>query len=450
MKSAKMNRKSFPERAGQDAKREKTLQRRIWLLTLMMTLSFFASAAVVEAGPLDSLRSGWGQVRTYVLSMQFWVNALIIFGVLFILFTLTLKKSMGSDKTTMTVMYVIIGIAALIIATKVVASNGVPQYIWHNDNIRDGVQFLFGPSRPLGPCRAPDASWLRNIWSDYVSNPPCCGTGAYFKSLPNNPNACKQAILRTNGNGSGLPAFIIAAILFYLLFNGYGKNLGFDRTGKWMPIALSLILAALLANERITKNQILVIGGWVAVLLIGNKLSKSMTGDRDPKGTKKGFGFGLAYAFVSLILNMLGTSLWGGTVTAGEIGVASIFKNLIIGFAVGFIYSFFAGGGILGKIMDQRRKKMEKDIAKHIDDGKIWEPYLRSIPYFGAKHWSPKDTVKKKKADVETLSRQLDEVSQLYRLTADQDKRNEKLYKAINDKVKRIEDKIAETLNKGQ
>ena len=446
MRSAKMNRKRI-SRKDSESRKEKSTKMKIWMLVLFMALSFFASAVVVEAGPFDSLRTGWTQVRTYVLSMQYWVNALILFGALFILFTLLLKKHMGSDKTTMIVMYIIIGVAALIISTKFVVG-GVPQYMWHNEGFRDATQFLIGPSRPLNPCAAPNPPWWRNVMSEYFSNPPCCGTGAYFKATADNPAACKQAILRTNASGSGLPAFIIAGILFFLLFNGYGKNLGFDRTGKWMPIILSLILAALLANERVTKSQVLTIGGWIAVLLIGGKLSKSMSGEKDPKGTKKGFGFGLAYAFVQLILNMLGTSLWGGTVTSGEIGVFSILSNLAIGFGIGFIYSFFAGGGILGKIMDARRKKAEKDIEKLVEDGKFWAPFMRSLPIIGSM-WSPKDEKKKMKKSIDTLVGDLEEVKKLYRLTSAADFDNDALLTEIDNKVKATEDKIAETLRNG-
>ncbi len=446
MKSAKMNRKKKYCKDS-ESMRQNSIKMKIWMLVLFIGLSFFANAVVVEAGPFDSIRTGWSQIRTYILSMQFWINALILFGVLFILFTLLLKKHMGSDKTTMTVMYIIIGVAALIIATKFVVG-GVPQYMWHNEGFRDTTQFLIGPSRPLSPCAAPNPPWWRNIGSSWFSNPPCCGTGAYFKATADNPAACKQAILRTNTGGSGLPAFIIAGLLFFLLFNGYGKNLGFDRTGKWMPIILSLILAALLANERVTKNQILTIGGWITVLLIGNKLSKSMSGEKDPKGTKKGFGFGLAYAFVSLILNMLGTSLWGGTVAAGDVGVASILWNLGIGFMIGFIYSFFAGGGILGKILDERKKKTESDITKLVQSGKIKEPFLRALPFIGDR-WAPKDNVKKMQGNIEKLTGQLDEIKKLYRLTADEGTRNPNLYDQINEKVEKIENKIAESLRKG-
>jgi hypothetical protein len=406
---------SGPDARGKGISREGTVRRLLLLAMLSMMLTAMA-ASVVEAAAMDSVRNTWSSMRVYVLSGPFWVNALIVFAVLFMLSSLLFQSKMGYDNTHKVMMYIVIGIIALVIATKFVASNGAPQYIWQNEQLRSFTQFLIGPdaAHQKGACAAPGHSLLMSLlpfgWGE--PNPPCCGAGAYEITVSNMPlPACKQAILRTNENGSGLPAFIIAGILFFLLFKAYSKNLGFDSAGggggKWFPIVISVVLAALVANERVTKNHILIIGGWVALVLLGNKLSKTLGGGgKDENGSKRGFGFGLAYAFIQLVLNMLGTSLWGGEVAANEIGSSSIIWNILIGAVIGAVYSFFASGG--KGIFSQWKKSLGAAGQKRLDAwnkaGRPLMGFLSSIPGIGSL-FKPPDS--KTKALIKKLEKSL-------------------------------------------
>jgi hypothetical protein len=429
--------------------------RRLLFIGLMSVLLFAMASSVVEARAMDSIRNTWSHMRVYVLSGPFWVNAIIIFAVAFILVTLLLSNKLGSDSTQKVMLYIVIGVIAIIIATKFVAANGAPQYLWQNEQFRQFTQFLIGPdaAHQRGPCVAPAHSfWMSMLpfgWGD--PNPPCCGAGAYEISVRNRPNpVCKQAILRTNENGSGLPAFIIATILFYLLFSAYAKNLGIDGMGsgggKWFPIILAVVLGAMMANERVTKNNILIIGGWVALILLGNKLSKTLGGDggsKDISGSRRGFGFGLAYAFIQLILNMLGTSLWGGSVDATELGSGKIIGNILIGLAFGYVYSLVLGeGGIIRKILKARADKAEKDIEELNKQGKFKEALLRGLPIIGTKY-SPVDKAEKLRKKIKEITDDIDMVRRTYAVTT-----NAALIAELDAKIQRLEDKLAEELRK--
>ncbi|MBW2971465.1 hypothetical protein KY359_00370, partial [Candidatus Woesearchaeota archaeon] len=240
--------KSTPEDNGRNKKA---------MIVLLLALVFFSlSATVAEAALRDSIRSGWSSIRVYVLSAPFWVNVLILFGVGMVLYTLLLAKSMGSDNSTKAIIYIVLILIAIVIATKFMGDDGKPEYLWRNDQFRNFTRFLIGPKDSLGACPSSHSGW--RALAGLNPNPPCCGTGAYW-TLAEGERVCKQAILRTNVAGTGLPALIFAFLAFYLLFGAYGGKLGFDRMGsgggKWFPIFLSLVLAALIANERVPKNH---------------------------------------------------------------------------------------------------------------------------------------------------------------------------------------------------
>jgi hypothetical protein len=432
---------------GKRSAKSSTAKNKLLMLLLFAFVFITVSAIAVEAGPLDSLKTGWSQVRVYVLSIAFWINAVIIFGVAFVLYTLLMSKMMGSDTGSKTIIYIVLGIIALVIASKVVASNGTPQYIWHNEQFRSFSQFVIGPAAPLEGCAAPAHSFWRSL-SGIEPNPPCCGTGAYFTRI-HNRQVCKQAILRVNENGSGLPALVISFVLFWLLFAAYGSRLGFNNMGagggKWFPIALSLLLAALMTNERITKNNVIMIGGWIAVFLLGNQLSKSLSAENDQKGSKKGFGFGLAYAFIQLMANMLGTSLWGGEVTAAEIGFASILKNVVIGICIGWIYSMLVGGGnIWSKRKKMLEKEQEKDIEQLINEGNTGRSLLRGLPGFIGRWFRPKKKADDKKKAIENLNKMLEELQNMVNLEEMKDEPNRWRIRKINGKIDNIMDKLTE------
>jgi hypothetical protein len=400
---------------------------KIFIALLLMIVFFSICSNVAEAGALDSVRSAWGSMRTFVFSGKFWVNALIVFAVIFILQLLLLRDMMRDrgDTSTKVIMYILVGVIALVIASKFVGTGGQPEYLWQNEQVRNFVQFLLGPSTPRPACTAEGNSFIRRLFAQDPT-PPCCGAGAYLRTVQGE-RVCRQALLRTNEDGSGLPAFIIAAILFYLLFSGYKKSLGIDSMGdkssKWFVILLSLILAGMMANQRVTKGQIIMIGGWLAVVLIGSKLSKSLSGKDDPKGEKKGFGFGLAFAFVQLVANMLGSSLFGGTFE-GEITTFTILKNFILGILVGMAYAAIVGEGIMDNIVSGLRKKQVADVEaltkRAVEKGGLlnyFKPFIRAIPLIGRLIKSPAE-VETEEQKVNRLTSQLDRL--LQRLHGDQ------------------------------
>ncbi|MBU2561953.1 MAG: hypothetical protein KKD17_06680 [Nanoarchaeota archaeon] len=433
---------SMTRKAGHSESRKKMFMFMLFAFVFLSISSTFAEAAV-----RDSIRNAWGHMRTYVFSAPFWVNALIIFAVGFILYTVLIAKAMGygSDNSTKIMMYIVLALIAIVIATKFVGANGAPEYLWNNDQFRNFTRFLIGPKESLGTCSG-SHSGIR-AWLGWEPNPPCCGTGSYFTSA-GGQRVCKQAILRTNQNGTGLPALIIGFLALYLLFGAYGSKLGFDRMGssggKWFPIMLSLVLAAMIANDRIPKNHILMIAGWVAFLLIGSSLSKSFGGD-DKKGGKKGIGFGLAYALVQLVLNMLGTSLWGGHVNASDFGASTVVWNLAIGLGIGYLYSAISGGkGILGTISEERRKKREEDVKELARRGELAKAILRGMPIFGS-HWSPKNQAEDLRKKVKELTDDLDMVNCLYTTTPPP---SPTLRAEIKNKITRLQDKLKEEIKK--
>jgi hypothetical protein len=415
--------------------------KKVALLILLVLFMLSITASAAEASVSGSIKNTWSKMRNYVKSGAFWLNVIVFFAIGFIIYSLTLGKSQ-SDTTQKVMMYLLIGVVAVIIATKIVAENGAPQFIWHNNQFRRFTQFMIGPSTALGDCEAPPHSFWRSL-TGIEPNPPCCGDGAY-QIMIRGDLVCKQALLRINNNGSGLPALIVSFLLFMLLFSAFGKNLGMDGdSGKWIKWALTIVLSALVTNQRITKNNLVIIGGWIAFILIGKKLAKSMSGDKDGKGGKAGFGYGLAFALVQLIANMLGTSLFGGNVNAGEIGFNSIVINIFWGLLIGYAYGALFGEGILGKINEKRRKEKEADVQKLIDDGKIIKPFLRSLPIIG-RFWRPKDAAAKSKKDIKKVVEELSEIKDLYTAPT-----GSKLDAEMKAKITRLEDRLADLIKKG-
>ncbi|MBW2965199.1 hypothetical protein KY363_07110, partial [Candidatus Woesearchaeota archaeon] len=153
-------------------------QRKVLCIVLLAFLFMTVSATFVDAAAMDRVKKTWGEVRHYALAPAFWVNALIIFGVLFVLYSLLLAQKMGSDSSQKVILYILIAIIAMIIATKIVAANGVPQYMWKNTQFSKATQFLIGPTNPRNSCGGGVPSQVKAILN-WDPNPPCCGTGAY-------------------------------------------------------------------------------------------------------------------------------------------------------------------------------------------------------------------------------------------------------------------------------
>lgn len=375
------------------------------LVLLIFVVLLALSTPVVEAGVGDNIKATWGNMRVYVISGAFWINTVLVFAALFIAYNMLLKDKVGKDTFQKVIMVMIIVVIALALATKIVDDNNNPQFIWKVDNFKKATRFFLGDSTQNIPrCDGKEHSFPRALLS-MDPNPSCCGTGAYEFSVHGSPK-CRQGILRVNENGSGLFAFILASILFLILFSAYGKELGFKdmggKSGEWIPRILAILLGALMANSRVTKNNLVMIGGWVLVVLIGLKLSKNLSGDA--KVSKKGFGFGLAFALVQLVANMLGTTLWGGGyVDPATINMGTIIFNILKGMCVGWGWAILTKSkSSIGDILNERAKKKKKDIKEHMKKHEWWKAIRRWLPLLG-NIWDINDRNKKKRerADIE-------------------------------------------------
>lgn len=401
--------------------------KRILLLLLIVLVLLTITADAAEAAAMDRVKDTWAKASKYVKSSAYWVNAFIIFIIGFLLFTFLLKDKIGSDNTQKAIMYILLVIIALLIASKILAG-GVPQYMWKTEQLDRFTRFLIGPMNA-------------------VSTGDCSGTGSYFTQV-RGETVCRQAILRVNQSGAGLPAFIVAFLLLYLIFNVYGDRFGFDKMGagggKWFPIIISVMFAGLIANNGTTKNMLLVSGGWIAVVFLGASLSKTMSDEKDQSGMKKGLAFGIAFAFVQLILNMLGTSLFGAEYAAADVDMTVILRNLLLGIVVGVIYSFMARKGVYGDWRGNVNRKQEEEVRQLEEEGsygKAWlkqAGFLEKLPWIGKriKKWlSPKELDKKISAE-----RKIDEsIARLWNLYSEEEKRRPRRPVVLNRILGEIE-----------
>lgn len=165
---------------------------RILLIMIIVLVLFSITADAAEAKAMDSIKNAWNSSKKFAKSPAYWVNALIVFGALFLLQIAFLRDKIGSDTAQKVIMYTVLILLALIISTKIVASNGVPQYIWKIGSFAHFIRFLLGSDQ----------------------------NGVYSKTV-DGQSVIRQGILRTNNNGAGLPALIVSFLLLYLLFNVY-------------------------------------------------------------------------------------------------------------------------------------------------------------------------------------------------------------------------------------
>jgi hypothetical protein len=142
------------------------------------------------------------------------------------------------------------------------------------------------------------------------------------------------------------------------------------------------VLGALMANSRVTKNNIVMIGGWIAVIIIGSKLSKSLSGDG--KKQMKGLGYGLAFALVQLIANMLGSSLWGGVYDPSELGIGTIFFNILIGVGFGYAWSMITSKDSFARQwLSKMNAEKKADIKAYLDNKQWGKAIGRWFPLTG-------------------------------------------------------------------
>ncbi|MBI4738707.1 hypothetical protein HY772_03970 [Candidatus Woesearchaeota archaeon] len=351
--------------------------RRMLILLAISIIVLLASAFVVEAAVKDSISSGWGSFKSSVGSVKGWwssaklymnvkmfVNFFVLFVLLFVLQMMFLKEYSQDEKQK----YAIWGlclIGAIIIGVQLVPQGNM--YLWEKGTVADITRFTLG--KPAGE----------------ITQPGCDGAGAYAKILPGNRGvACRQAILRIGETGKGLPALLITFLVLYAIFSIYKGQLGMGEGGaSKLVIILPAYLAALIANQGATKNQIIVMGGWILVIVIYARIKTSMGEKGNP-----GLAMGLAFAFVQTIANLLGASLLGGLFEPVEPQGITIWWVVIyigIGFGISFLYSTFVGKG--GGIFAQYFKQLNEEQQKKIDDlmkaKRPWSALKQSLPILG-------------------------------------------------------------------
>ncbi|MBI5398291.1 hypothetical protein HZB03_02395 [Candidatus Woesearchaeota archaeon] len=396
----KRNMKRLTQRSDRE-----TTQRRVIILLAISIAVLLASAFVVEAQIKDSVRSGWGSVKSSIGSIGGWwqsaklymnvkmfVNFFVLFALLFILQMIFLKEHAQDEKQK----YAIWGLC--LIGTVIIGVQLIPQgnlYLWEKGTVADITRFTFG--KPAGE----------------ITQPGCEGDGAYAKVLPGNRGvACRQAILRIGESGKGLPALIITFLVLYVIFSVYKGQLGMGEGGSSkLVIILPVYLAALIANQGATKNQIIVMGGWILVIVIYARIKTSM----GEKGNA-GLALGLAFAFVQIIANLLGSSLLGGLFEPVEPQGITIWWVVIyigIGFGISFLYNTFIGKG--GGIFAQYFKQLDEERQKKVDDlmkaKRPWDALKQSLPILG---WFKDFTGKMERPKPKTAEEFREEIKKIY------------------------------------
>lgn len=396
---------------------------RILLVMVILLVLFSISADAAEAKVTDTIKKAWNSSRKYVKSPAYWVNALIVFGALFLLQIAFLRDKLGSDTVQKVILYIVLGLLALVISTKIVASNGVPQYVWKVGSFAQFVRFLLGTG--------PEGTYTKTVGGETVT---------------------RQGIFRANDNGAGLPALIVAFVLLYLLGNKYKSELGFDAAGgRWLQVTLSAILAALIANQGTTKNMLIIIGGWIAVLILGGQMSRSFGGESDQSGAKKGFGFGLAFAFIQLIANMLGTSLFFSDYSAADITIGLIIRNILIGLLIGWIYSSISGEGVFGRWRKSLGEKRKKEVKALIDEGNHLKAFFRSFPVISAvfRKWlKPGEMAEENTKKDEKIAERIEKITSLYEKESRKAHPNPVRLSKLNSLIVTLEEELTKELTK--
>ncbi len=416
----------------------------LMLLSLTAEAAFKDKARDSWAKTKNGIHKAWSHISNYVRSGAFWINAILITILAIVLLVFFLSDKL-SDNSTKTLIYVLIGIIAIVLSTHIIDNRGNPTYLWKQEQFRQATQFFIGPTNAMGRCPvdvflgSETLGTIVGFGRDVVGlggEPPCCGTGAYEKFYPEtNTKQCKQAVLRINENGAGLPALIVATIIFFVLFKWLMK----DTERKYL-LSMAIVLAALLANERVTKNQILVIVGWVVLGIFGPKLAKLMgkvkeEGDEQSSGSFAGKTFGLAivYAGVQTALGLLGTSLWGGTVPASGFGTPTLFKHLLFGSGIGAVYALMTGDAMKDYFAKMSKAKKE-EVERQIGEGNYGRALVSALP-FGTKALQAYDKTKeiiKNFLGIEELEKEAEQkISLIEQIVNRRDQLNEEILKEL-------------------
>ena len=118
---------------------------------------------------------------------------------------------------------------------------------------------------------------------------------------------------------------------------------------------------------------------------------------------------------------MFGTSLFGAEYAAADVDMTIIFRNLLLGMAVGVLFSFMSRKGVYGEWRDHMNRKQEEEIRQLEEEGSYGKAWLKQAGFLEKLPWVGKKMKKwltPKKVD-ETISaeRKLDDmIARLYDL----------------------------------
>ncbi|MFC1723320.1 hypothetical protein ACFL0V_04225 [Nanoarchaeota archaeon] len=398
---------------------KRTSKAKLALLFVVIILATLLFAAVAEAAAKDKIRNAWGktkgsiakiynEIKPFIKSKAFWLNSILLFAALFILYNYFLGEKVGKTGGILVVMIIVMVLASFMISTKIV-ENDKPVYFWKMAKARTAVQFLFGPTaeNTLVCAQQDRLGMLRSLVKSVTSSsePPCCGVGSYWKkvkiSKTQHKNVCKQAILRVNNSGAGLYAFLLAGIILYIIFTLLLK----DKLGDKAQIIIGImaaLLAGLIANDRMTKDQILMIAGWAGFIVLGLRLHKTW-GKKEGKSSFAGtmMAWALPYTGINFVLSMFGTSLWMSTIDSSQTGIGFILWDFIKGMILGAAIASLTTD-VRKKLAAHKSEQKEKLQEKLIKENRGGDLFMSGLPGAGWVY----DRVKLKK-DMDEVSKTL-------------------------------------------
>lgn len=356
---------------------------RNWMFALICLVTLIASIGVAEALPKVNI----GKINPAIV-----INTLIIFGIAFVITTLTLKDKIKGGVEVF--VYLLLFFAAIFAAYKLPDPNA---FIWMQNGIRwifnNGIGFTIKPLVNIAVVVAlimiveeiffkekiksklaifviamvfgvliahnvavPEAGTYKDayIWESWHSlkgvKEYLIGGEGYTKENDYCIQANEQgeavtkcAILR----GTHLFVFVGVSIILSLLFNSK-LSFGGEGSKKWMWV-LGVIVGAETAHSGLSKSAFLQIAYWWLLILIFRKM-------RDA-GTYPGVAAGLSYGLVNTVGRIFGIGLVGGR---------SFVWNFVIGYIFGVVYDMLTGkGGILhGREMEQLRGKLGSFLSR--------------------------------------------------------------------------------------
>ncbi|MBU0461158.1 MAG: DnaJ domain-containing protein [Nanoarchaeota archaeon] len=324
------------------------------MLFLLAVVVFLVIGSIIVEAKLSDIiansKTRFGAFKSDFLTKQRIVNYALLTVVLIIASLIFLKDKMGDDKTKYMI-WIACFIVAIILTVHITEK---AQYIWQKEFVKDGKRYLLG--------------------DDTARNDNCDGDGAYYDDKPG-VDRCRQGILRTNQQ-KGLPSFIIALLVLLLVFSKYKDTLGFGENKKLM-YSIAAVLAAIIANGGAEKEHLITMGGWILIAILYFSFKEKMP-------EKAAMAFGLAYACIESLANLFGsTLLWGSAPVVVDSWV--LIKNFAIGIGFAMLWqNSFGEGGVMRHAFDKMGEKKKRDIDELVDEGKIGQAFITSLPVIGS------------------------------------------------------------------